>query len=281
MIPKDQFRIAKLVPFKVRFIKHFFHITCAFKSFLKARTDRNIIKSVSDVCGLNLVPEDIISQVTTLIDDVRAKVKKDLYKPKSAPKQPIVSDVEPRLRVASLKPSGMPSLKVLFTNADQLTSSKMIELKKQIHLLKPHIIAICEVKRKNKDILCKMDYDIPGYSLHPLNLDNDIGRGIAIFTIKALDKSVHQIKSNNDFEESCLLEVRLRGGDVLLFGCIYRSPTPSISSAKNNDNLNDLLKFISNKNYTHRCLVGDFNYRDINWVTWTTSNAEHSDDSKF
>ena len=27
--------------------------------------------------------------------------------------------------------------------------------------------------------------------------------------------------------------------------------------------------------------TGDFNYRDINWTTWTTPNSENSDDSKF
>ena len=92
---------------------------------------------------------------------------------------------------------------------------------------------------------------------------------------------MNQIDSNLQFEEVCLLEIRLRGGDVLLFGCIYRSPTGSDISSENNDRLNRLLACISNKRYSHICLTGDFNYRDINWTTWSTPNSENSDDSKF
>ena len=33
------------------------------------------------------------------------------------------------------------------------------------------------------------------------------------------------IKPNLSFQEACLLEMRLRGGDLMLFGCIYRSPS--------------------------------------------------------
>ena len=44
----------------------------------------------------------------------------------------------------------------------------------------------------------------------------------------------------------------------MLFGCIYRSPTPSTTSDKNNDDLNRLLLNISKKNYSHECILGDF-----------------------
>ena len=80
-----------------------------------------------------------------------------------------------------------------------------------------------------------MDYDIPGYSIHPINLDNDTGRGLAIYSKDTLDKSVIQIDSDSSFEV-CLIEVRLRGGDTLLFGCVYRNPTSSESSEQNNVN---------------------------------------------
>ena len=50
-----------------------------------------------------------------------------------------------------------------------------------------------------------MDYDIPGYSINPLNLNNDTGKGIAIYSKDALDKSVIQIDSHPRFEEVCLM----------------------------------------------------------------------------
>ena len=108
-----------------------------------------------------------------------------------------------------------------------------------------------------------MDYDIPGYLIHSIKLDNNTGRGIAIYSKDALDKSVIQIDSDPSFEEVCLIEVRQGRGDILLFGCVYRGPTSSESSKQNNDKLNSLLKSISSKKYTHRCIVGDFNFRHL------------------
>ena len=168
----------------------------------------------------------------------------------------------------------------MFTNADQLTSSKISELKERIQLEKPLVVAVCEIKSKNANILSSQDYTIPGYSLHPVNIDAH-GRGIAIYTHSSLDKSVIQIKPELKYEEACLLEIRLRGGDLLLFGCFYRSPTPTNTSSQNNDDLNKLFRFISRKNYSHKCLLGDFNYRDINWMTLTTSHNEDSKEAKF
>ena len=173
-------------------------------------------------------------------------------------------------------------MNILFTNADNLTQGKMSELQQRIITEKPMIIAISEAKPKNSSKkLTLQDYAIPGYTLHPKNLENEIGRGIAVYTHESINRSVIQIQLNSIFEEACLLEIRLRGGDLLLFGCVYRSPTPSTNSDQNNENLNNLLKAITKKNYSHRCIVGDFNYRDINWNNWTTPHGPESKEAKF
>ena len=52
-------------------------------------------------------------------------------------------------RKTKLKSLGLPTLKVMFMNADQMTPSKMVELKKQIEMEKPLIVAVYEVKQKN------------------------------------------------------------------------------------------------------------------------------------
>ena len=158
----------------------------------------------------------------------------------------------------------------------------MSELMQLINAEKPVIIAICEIKPKNrKRELLLQDYVIPGYTLHSVNLENNLGRGVAVYTHDAINKSVLQIKPDLGYTEACLLEVRLRGGDVLLFCCFYRSPTQSSTSEKNNENLNNLLRCISQKNYSHKCFVGDFNYHDINWKTWTTHQGPGSNEVKF
>ena len=127
-----------------------------------------------------------------------------------------------------------------------------------------------------------MDYDIPDYTLHPVNLDpSSKGRGIAVFTHSSIEKSTIQIQPDLSFEEACLLEIRLRGGDNLLFGCFYRSPTGNENSELNNNRLNDLLRTISSKRYSHCCILGDFNYRSINWEKLTTPHREESQESRF
>ena len=153
------------------------------------------------------------------------------------------------VRKTRLKASNKESLNILYTNADQLTTAKMAELRLRIQQEKPMIVAVCEVKPKNgKD---HHDYDIPGFSLHPVNINSSEGRGIAVYTHSSLDQSVVHIQPIVRFQEACLIEIKLRGGDLMLFGCIYRSPTSSATSERNNDDLNRLLTSISKSSYTH------------------------------
>ena len=183
----------------------------------------------------------------------------------------------------SLKSYTSPHISVMFTNADQLTADKISELKSRIQREKPLLIAICEIKAKNLNVKERtiQDYKIPNYSIHPLNLETSTGRGMAIYTHNSIDESVVEIKPDAGFDEACLIEVKLRGGDKLLFGSFYRRPTPTITSDVNNENLNKLLTLISSKDYSHQCLVGDFNFKDINWVSWTTSRKDESKEFKF
>ena len=52
-------------------------------------------------------------------------------------------------------------------------------------------------------------------------------------------------------------------------------------SEKNNVNLNSLLKYSFGKKYSQQCLVGDFNFNNINWFMWTTPHNEESKEVKF
>ena len=76
-----------------------------------------------------------------------------------------------KIRRALLKSATMPSINVMFTNADQLTSTKKTELMKRIEREKPLIIAVCERQPKNSKEYEIQDYDIPDYTIHPVNLD--------------------------------------------------------------------------------------------------------------
>ena len=281
-IPLAALRIGKLAKFKTKDIFHYFHVTCAFKSFEKARSSANTITCMDDIMGFDLIRDDERKLILQLMDEVNAKRMNDDANPiKKAPKRIVPMGESAKARVTRLKSSNLPALDVLYTNADQLTSSKMTELKKLVERKKPLILAVCEVKPKNSGERSPKDYEIPNYSLHPINLFNNVGRGIAVYTHQSLEKSTIQIKSNQDFEEVCLLEIRLRGGDTLLFGCCYRSPTTTDTSDKNNDNLIRLMKCVSLKKYSHICIVGDFNYKSIDWSTWKCRQGENSNEARF
>ena len=36
-----------------------------------------------------------------------------------------------------------------------------------------------------------------------------------------------------------------------------------------------------NKKYSHKCIVGDFNYKDINWENWSTPHDNTKEDEQF
>ena len=79
----------------------------------------------------------------------------------------------------------------------------------------------------------------------------------------------------------CLLEMRLCWGDDLLFDCFCRSPTTTSTSEKSNANLNNLLKYLSGMKYSHQCFVGDFNFSNISWFTWSTPQNGESKEAQL
>ena len=280
-INQGDIRIGKHVPFKKIHILHYFHLTCAFNSFKRARVQSSVISKSSNIGGRDNILSDERQKIEELIEQSNSARSVALPEKIDRKRQDAnFSICKPITR--SLKQLNVPSIKMLFTNADQLTSSKMAELQAKVKEEKPLIIAVSEVKPKNpKKEYTIEDFAISGYSLHSINLGKDFGRGIVVYTHNSLDKSITQISMDQPFEEICCIEVRLRGSDVLLFCCCYRSPTHSASSDANNENLNNLLRTLSVKKYSHRCIVGDFNFRQIKWQSLTTPCGENSTESKF
>ena len=284
-IEKDSYRMGKVVPFKSKSIVQFFHIECAFVKISKARTESNIIKDINDIDGIEDVPLKIVSKITTLISNSLSKFKPDVISltenliPENTYTQVPKNPSRDTRKKTKLKSYGEKQTKILFSNADQMNASKFLELQQIIKREKPLILAICEAKPKNSTKeRTEQDYKLQDYMLHPINITpGSPGRGILVYTHDSISKSVAQISLSTKFDENCALEIRLRGGDMLLFACCYRSPTKSETSEANNLNLNKLLKEVSVGKYTHRCILGDFNYKDINWSTWTTN---HNHDSK-
>ena len=150
----------------------------------------------------------------------------------------------------------------------------MVELREIVKLEKPLIIAINEVMPKNiNKNREEQDYSISGFSLHRWTR----GRGINIWTHKSIDKSVSIPPTRSNTTEAGCIEIRLQGGDSLMFSCVYRSGT---QSEENNKELN---KFLVNQasRSTHLNICGDFNYKNINWQLQSCSLDEESNEHKF
>ena len=81
------------------------------------------------------------------------------------------------------------------------------------------------------------------------------------------------------FDESVWVEIKLKGKDKLLLGCVYRSPN---SPSENNSKLISGIESVcALKDYSHVLLCGDFNLPDINWNQETTSASENHVSFKF
>ena len=170
------------------------------------------------------------------------------------------------------------NLSVFCTNVDTLTSDKLHELKLRIDNceVKPDIISLQEVKPKNfRFERYASEYNLDGYEMDTVNLKKDTpGRGLIVYIINSLKFT--QLNLNVEFCEYICIDLPLNQKDKLLFTSIYRSPN---SSSENNVKLNELLKVVAAKDYSHFLTVGDFNYNGINWENYTTTGG--TDDTKF
>ena len=169
-ITKGEIRIGKSVQFKDKYIYQYYHVHCLFLSFQKARTARNVISNIDDLDGADSILEAERREIEKLISDFNSNKKKPLpleYERKSIKHKPLILE-DPKQRRTRLRPTNIPSIKIMYTNADQMT--KNIELIKRIEKEKPLIVAVCEVKLKNAMNATRFEYNIPNYTLHSVNL---------------------------------------------------------------------------------------------------------------
>ena len=152
-----------------------------------------------------------------------------------------------------------------YTNADSLIN-KFEEFKRRVELNKHMIVGITEVKQKKLRFpINPSEYDM----FHNIDVVN--GRGIALYIHKSLKASPFlKMDTNSEYQESVWAEV----SDMLLVGCVYRSPG---SSSMNNEKLNTLINEAANYKHTHFLLLGDFNYPSIDWDVWNTISDNSPD----
>ncbi|KAK2145209.1 hypothetical protein LSH36_694g00026 [Paralvinella palmiformis] len=102
---------------------------------------------------------------------------------------------------------------------------------------------------------------LKGYQSYT-NLEAGSHRGIAIYASNSIDQLVTEVSLNTTYEENIWQNIKLKGKDKLLLGCVYRSPS---STWQNNIKLFNLLQQIP----------------EIEWTTWSTTKSEEHHRQKF
>ena len=79
-------------------------------------------------------------------------------------------------------------------------------------------------------------------------------------------------------QEIKVFELKTEDSNLLAIEWVYRSPN---STVNNSNNLNLLLKNISDKYNANLIVLGDFNYPRIDWVHYCTNSCINNSNYKF
>ena len=153
------------------------------------------------------------------------------------------------------------TLMFLYTICDCLTMAKKEEVYSLIETENPDFIAPSEILPKNFILpIVEEYYNIDNYDRVISNKDK--GRGVVL---------------KNSFH-SQITSVKMNNKDTLLEGCIYRSPN---SSDTNNVDLFKLSREVSENRYSHKLIMADFNFPEIDWLYQSTLVSETHIASRF
>ena len=156
----------------------------------------------------------------------------------------------------------------MYSNVDQLLN-KMEDLRLMISAENPDIILITEVIPKaQKNPIYEAQMNVSGYEKY-VNFnftDSDLGasgnRGVAIYVKD--DLRADEVKLQTSYDDHLWIEVKLRNNDVLLCGCIYRSPSRE-TTKETTAKVCDIIREAVELNKDRLLICGDFNYPEIDW----------------
>jgi len=160
-------------------------------------------------------------------------------------------------------------LRCFSTNADCLTN-KIDEAKVLLASEKPDIMVVTEVSAKNKSqvipVVCLMS---EGYDLFTNDLEK---RGIIMYIKKSLRANVEDLNLEQ-VDEALWCSIQLKGRDKLLVGAIYRSPNST--DENNRAMIRHIKTCVERRDFTHFVITGDFNLKNIDWETWSTTANDY------
>lgn len=160
--------------------------------------------------------------------------------------------------------------KFLYSNVDSLLNKKD-ELLAFIDEKKVDIIALTEITSKTQNNVLNVEYDIPGFECF---INKNIKRGVAIYVRENLQAQLYSELERHNFDENVFCQFKTKDGMKVLVGCLYRSPS---SDHTNTENMINLIKNVGDKNFDYVCITGDFNWRNLNWDSWVSTNETENE----
>ena len=157
----------------------------------------------------------------------------------------------------------------MYTNIDQFIN-KRDDVSMVVAQDEPDLFLLTEVIPKAQvNPIPPAVLSIPGYQLY-LNFDPsgcNLGsrgqRGIAIFSKTSIKVTQVYFPTFQNIEQ-LWLEIATQSSELLLVGCIYRSP--SAHGPASTSNLVELLRACSASKYGHIMIAGDVNFPQIDWT---------------
>ncbi|WAR15881.1 hypothetical protein MAR_030475 [Mya arenaria] len=141
------------------------------------------------------------------------------------------------------------------------------------------VAVVTEVFPKNlkaTNIDC-CEYSMKGFTCFKSEIEES-SRGVVIYVRNTIPAEYCSVLKHNKFKESVWCVLRLSNGKELLIGGVYKSPS---SSSENVRKLNTLLTQASALNYEHLVVLGDFNFPEIDWDSWTVNRNENHPSFSF
>ena len=166
-------------------------------------------------------------------------------------------------------------LKILYTNTDYLPN-KLEEIETFVHQNNIDIVALVETLDKRIPVIeqTNINFILPGFTTFQKNQ----GRGLCLFVKENL--SVNRLEDlENLFDKSIFCKIS-NEHDHFILGIQYRSPS---SIEADNKNLIEQTNFVANKCLSSNeklILVGDYNFKKINWSEENCSVRNDDDDDE-
>jgi len=164
-------------------------------------------------------------------------------------------------------------LRCFYTNANSLLG-KFEEFKCRVSTY--DIVGVVETWASSK--ICDAELAMEGFCMHRKDRTDMPGGGLVLYVKDSLQSTEVDSFGDIDFEESvwCRLSTVK---DSLLVGLCYRSPS---SPTTNDDRLLELLEAaVNDKKSSMILIMGDFNYRNIDYVSHMVMSGDDSAESRF